>query len=60
MQMFVDDYLTLRLVWLKRTETWLNQSPAFSFVLAQGGRSSDIPSDEYSRDQVGLRLTYQL
>jgi AraC-like DNA-binding protein len=37
MQMLAEDYLTLRLVRLKRFETWANQGLGFSFVLAKGG-----------------------
>jgi AraC-like DNA-binding protein len=35
--MLAEDYLTLRLVRLKRSEAWPNQGQGFSFVLAKGG-----------------------
>jgi AraC-like DNA-binding protein len=37
MQTLAEDYLTLRLVRLKRLEAWTNQGLGFSFVLANGG-----------------------
>jgi AraC-like DNA-binding protein len=44
MQMLVENYLTLRLVRLKRLEAWLNQGQGFSFVLAKGGRGEYVSS----------------
>jgi AraC-like DNA-binding protein len=38
MQTLTEDYLTLRLVRLKRGEAWPNQGQGFSFVLAKGGK----------------------
>ena len=40
--MLTDDYLTLRLVRLKRSESWPNQGQGFSFVLAKGGNGQYV------------------
>jgi AraC-like DNA-binding protein len=37
MQVFAEDYLTLRLIRLKRIEEWANKGQGFTFILAKGG-----------------------
>ena len=42
MQTLAENHLTLRLVRLKRCESWPNQGQGFSFVLAKGGKGQYV------------------
>ncbi len=50
MQSLTEEYLTLRLVRLKRLDAWPNQGQGFSFILAKGG------SGQYTSDSAAQRL----